>query len=307
MKFVISGGTLGIDEARTHDIIQHSAYVSYASLAVNGAYATEAAELARNRNMPLSFQFNLTNGRPVCLEEGPLVHNGHFLGRAAAFMLLSQLHRDNYKNIRAAIKKELLGQIRRFYALTDQRAFWMDSFDHVHVIPIVFDVIKELLLNRHFRFQLHGLRCPHGATLFQRKCPWIQGHEAFASEADCYGLSFWLRVSYLALRLRARCHTHAIPTRLCIGIDWSESDYTIFHIVPELVELEKRRSDEDMVVEWVSRAGHDVATTNRVADTTHNAAGFCLISDPAFNSFLAENRFKFLSSSNLLAYRKCSL
>lgn len=306
MRLVISGGTLGLDRERTRAVVGRSSSFSCASLAVNGECAVEAAERALAQNLSLAFQFNMTTGRPVCLEESTLVHNGYFLGRAAVFKRLTSLDEGHYRDVKSAIKRELLGQMRMFYALTGLRAFWLDGVDYIHVIPVISDVIKELFSNPYFQFHLIGLCCPHDITLSNDTCPWIHGHEGFASDADCYGFSFWLRVSHLASRLQVSCQAHAIPTRLCVGLDLSASDCTTFRIARKLLQFQQSDMEDDYVVEWVVSVGCGAAATESIVG--HHAAGFPLRNDPAFNSFLAENQITFLSSSSsLLSFRKCNL
>lgn len=141
---VVNADDFGLAPAVNEGIIEAFAAGSVTSttLMVNMPAASEAAALARaHPRLGVGLHFNLTLGRPI--EDPSLVPSlvgveGHFhsRGKLAARLLLGVIKASD-------IRRELAAQHRAFLALGLQPTH-LDSHQHVHGFPAVFDATAEL-------------------------------------------------------------------------------------------------------------------------------------------------------------------
>ena len=111
--------------------------LSSASLLVDGATAESAAAAWRclPRAQPLLLH--------LCLTEGPQPLDCPDLPTGFGELLLSSLLPGKRRELRAQIVTSLQAQIHRFQQLTGQQQIQLDGHQHIHLLPLVLDVVLE--------------------------------------------------------------------------------------------------------------------------------------------------------------------
>ena len=207
----------GVNAARNGGILEGSGMLSHASLILNGAAVGEAVEAASTLQITLGLHFNITEGAPLpgtTCRSSPLLERstGKFLGKAKLFRLLHGEEVVGHRDLLAdAILEQLDLQVRRFVFVTGADEVILDGHHHVQVIPLVCDVLCAFFA-RSTSIRLKYLRIPHDPSL-----PEVE-RTFFATDADCFGWPFWLRVSMLAARI-PRLATVSPLSHAMIGFD----------------------------------------------------------------------------------------
>ena len=160
------GQTLGISRgiatAFNHGVVTST------SLMVNSVHTKEAVHLLKSRQIgiPIGLHFNLTFGKPVCnpLRIPSLVNgSGEFpatfkydeLVQGPTIDIAGQVNhvldgfqkRARYEDVR----RELVAQFEVFTRIVGHLPSHLDSHHHIHQIPMVLDVIKELAFDKRLR------------------------------------------------------------------------------------------------------------------------------------------------------------
>ncbi len=142
---------LGISNATNKAIfaLSRSKAIDSASLLVNGNAVKQAIEeWKKNSTMPLSLHFCLSEGKAInTLNKRKLCNDQGVLNQTfSRLFFVSFLPRELKirKSIANAIKEELLAQIKRFKELTGLRRLSIDGHQHIHLVPIVLDVILDI-------------------------------------------------------------------------------------------------------------------------------------------------------------------
>jgi predicted glycoside hydrolase/deacetylase ChbG (UPF0249 family) len=114
------------------------------SLMVNQTYVEEAVAMAKEMpNLNLGLHLNLTNEYPTLpATELPLLtgKDGKFSCGFVKLLLLSFL---KPKELRQEVQKETEAQIKKALAMRVKLSH-IDSHRHIHVIPLIFTVVKKL-------------------------------------------------------------------------------------------------------------------------------------------------------------------
>ncbi len=149
---VIHADDLGLTNATNKAIfaLAQADAIQSASLLVNGIAVNEAIHAWKNKlQIPLTLHISLTEG--IAVSNSILVrklsnHQGCLNQTFSKLLLASFLPKRTSlrKEIELAIKKELLAQIKKFKGLTKIDSISIDGHQHIHLIPIVLDVLMEI-------------------------------------------------------------------------------------------------------------------------------------------------------------------
>lgn len=168
MRLVVTGDDFGYCPRRNQGVVDCflTGGITNVSLLVNGAAATQAAELAKRHNIPIGLHANLSEGVPVCpslQQDSTLVnHSGYFHGKMG-FRHCLERGQLSIKQV----KMELRAQVKLFTELTGHLPHHMDGHQHVHVLPEVRLVFAQVLSD----FRIPFTRVPVEPGL--HSCPWL--------------------------------------------------------------------------------------------------------------------------------------
>ena len=147
-KVIFNADDFGISKGVNAAIYKayHEGILNSASLMVNQKYAKEAIELHKNMpNLKLGLHINLTNEYPAAEKDKiPLLvdSNGKFKNGFLKLFLLSMFKPKEFKQ---QVKTETEAQILKALKMGVNPTH-IDSHRHVHMIPSVFRVFRELML-----------------------------------------------------------------------------------------------------------------------------------------------------------------
>ena len=135
----IHADDLGLDAGVDSAILglAEAGRLTSASLLVNGATAESAA--AAWRCLPKAQPLVLH----LCLTEGPQPLDCPDLPTGFGELLLSSLLPGKRHALRPQIVKAIQAQIHRFQQLTGQQQIQLDGHQHIHLLPLVLDVVLE--------------------------------------------------------------------------------------------------------------------------------------------------------------------
>lgn len=135
---ISKGVNAAIEQAYSEGILNS------ASLMINQKYADEAVEMARNMpQLETGLHINLTNEYPASNpQQIPLLvnKNGKLKNGFVNLLLLSFLHPQQ---LRAQVEVEIRAQITK-YLQTGLKLQHLDSHRHVHMIPLIFKLVRRL-------------------------------------------------------------------------------------------------------------------------------------------------------------------
>lgn len=146
-KIIFNADDFGISQGVNKAICKayHEGILNSASLMVNQKYASEAVELHKNMpNLNLGLHVNLTNEYPTSdVKKIPLLvgKDGKFKNGFLNLFLLSMIKPRKFKE---QVKVEVEAQIVKAHNMGVKLSH-IDSHRHVHMIPSVFRVFKELM------------------------------------------------------------------------------------------------------------------------------------------------------------------
>ena len=149
-----------------------------ASLMTNMPFAEEAAAATKQRmpHLNLGLHFTLTSGIPIAPKEE--VHllvddNGHF--RYGFGGLVRLLYGKNNVEIKQQIRREFTAQLSEIDRLTkeyDLRFDRLDSHQHIHVLPGIFDILYEEANRRGWTLRIPRERFGSSRRFFCRFLSW---------------------------------------------------------------------------------------------------------------------------------------
>ena len=149
---LVHADDLGLTHATNKAIFQLllQGNVNSASILVNGNSVKQAIDFWKKRiSFPLMLHLSLTEGRSIG-EVHRISNNNGCLNQTFGKLLLVSLlpkRTSTYQKTREAIKEEVLAQIRRFKLLTNLNKISIDGHQHVHLIPIVLEVLLEVSIS----------------------------------------------------------------------------------------------------------------------------------------------------------------
>lgn len=115
-----------------------------ASLMINQSYASEALKAAKKmQNLELGLHINLTNEKPAAnVKDIPLLvgKDGKFKNGFVNLLILSFLHPEK---LAEQVEIEVRAQIEK-YLQNSLKLSHLDSHRHVHLIPVIFKVVRKL-------------------------------------------------------------------------------------------------------------------------------------------------------------------
>ncbi len=151
-KPIIHADDLGLSNATNKAIfsLAKNNELNSASILINGAEVESAIKDWQEKfTFPLTLHVCLTEGKAVSSQEGKsqVTNSQGILNQSFGKLILYSLLPKNNSNrisVENQIKKEISAQINLFKELTSYDSIWIDGHQHIHLIPIVLDVILNL-------------------------------------------------------------------------------------------------------------------------------------------------------------------
>lgn len=146
-KIIFNADDFGISLGVNQAIVKayNEGVLNSASLMVNQKYAKDAVKLHKDMpNLALGLHVNLTNEYPAAKAEDIFLlvdKNGKFKNGFLKLFLLSMLRPKKFKQ---QAKIEIEAQIQKAIKMGVNLSH-IDSHRHVHMIPAVFDIFKEMM------------------------------------------------------------------------------------------------------------------------------------------------------------------
>jgi predicted glycoside hydrolase/deacetylase ChbG (UPF0249 family) len=149
-----------------------------ASLMTNMPFAEEAAATAQQRTpqLKLGLHFTLTSGAALAPKDE--VHllvdsHGHFRFGFGKLALL--LYGKNHSEIKRQIRREFAAQLAEIDRLVEKygiRLDHLDSHQHVHVLPGIFDILQDEADRRGWTLRIPRERFGSSSRFFQQVWSW---------------------------------------------------------------------------------------------------------------------------------------
>lgn len=146
LKKIFNADDFGISRGVNEAIVRahKEGILNSASIMINQKYAKEAIDLAKLMpDLEVGLHINLTNEEPAANPaEIPLLadENGKLKNGFVNLLLLSLLHP---KKLAAQAEIEIRAQIKK-YLQSGLKLTHLDSHRHVHLIPVIFKVVRKL-------------------------------------------------------------------------------------------------------------------------------------------------------------------
>lgn len=146
LKKIFNADDFGISRGVNEAIVRahKDGILNSASIMINQKYAKEAIDLAKLMpDLEVGLHINLTNEEPAANPaEIPLLvdENGKLKNGFVNLLLLSLLHP---KKLAAQAEIEIRAQIKK-YLQSGLKLAHLDSHRHVHLIPVIFKVVRKL-------------------------------------------------------------------------------------------------------------------------------------------------------------------
>lgn len=146
LKKIFNADDFGISRGVNEAIVRahKEGILNSASIMINQKYAKEAINLAKLMpDLEVGLHINLTNEEPAANPaEIPLLadENGKLKNGFVNLLLLSLLHP---KKLAAQAEIEIRAQIKK-YLQSGLKLAHLDSHRHVHLIPVIFKVVRKL-------------------------------------------------------------------------------------------------------------------------------------------------------------------
>ena len=146
LKKIFNADDFGISRGGNEAIVRahKEGILNSASIMINQKYAKEAIDLAKLMpDLEVGLHINLTNEEPAANPaEIPLLadENGKLKNGFVNLLLLSLLHP---KKLAAQAEIEIRAQIKK-YLQSGLKLAHLDSHRHVHLIPVIFKVVRKL-------------------------------------------------------------------------------------------------------------------------------------------------------------------
>lgn len=146
LKKIFNADDFGISKGVNAAIVQayNEGVLNSTSLMINQKYADEAVKLAEKMpDLEVGLHINLTNESPAAdVKDIPLLidNEGKFKNGFVNLLILSILYP---KRLAEQVEIEIRAQIEK-YLKTGLKLEHLDSHRHVHMIPIIFRVVRKL-------------------------------------------------------------------------------------------------------------------------------------------------------------------
>ncbi len=201
---------LGLTDSTNNAILDLSSQckLDSASLLVNGQ-AVESAikEWEKDPRLKLSLHACLTEGPCLSPREKikDLVNNQGKLNISFGKLFLASflpIRMRAKQNLRKQLKLEILAQVEEFKRLTGNKSISIDGHQHIHLVPIVLDIILEISEQQKITWiRTTAEPIPTGISLIDWQKALING-----------GLLKWLILQILTLIAKPRIHKAKIKT-----------------------------------------------------------------------------------------------
>ena len=151
-KIIVHADDIGVSRKGAEKILEacDAKILSSVSIMPNGpAFEYSVQQLKKRPNLRLSVHLNLLEGKPVSAagDVGCLVdENGRFYHSfQGLWMKYGLSHSSDRSTLKQQVKKEMRAQIQKVIEhLGNDTAVNIDSHNHYHIIPFVFEALLEL-------------------------------------------------------------------------------------------------------------------------------------------------------------------
>ena len=151
-KAIIHADDLGLTKATNTAIIDlaKAGFLDSASLIVNGSAVQEAiSEWRKQDKIPPALHISLTEGRSITSKKQikNLVNRNGKLNCSFFKLLMASFLPKNFpyrKTLECELRRELIAQINIYKKLLKTNQIELDGHQHIHLIPIVLDIIIEI-------------------------------------------------------------------------------------------------------------------------------------------------------------------
>lgn len=160
IKTRFHGDDFGINLKQTEHFIDcyKNGVLNEISVIVNSDYYFECFNMIKNDikkyNLDFSIHLNLTEGKSILYNNYLTNEDGYFKCGFIKLLFMT-FNKKKYKNI---IKDEIREQIKRYIEMTGDSVINIDSHQHVHMIPIVFESVIEVI--DEFKLNIGYIRVP---------------------------------------------------------------------------------------------------------------------------------------------------
>lgn len=164
MQYIISADDYGLSRGITDNILDafdHGAVTSVSMIANGHAFDYAMAEYKKRKGLRIAVHLNLIEGKSLSpARDIPKLSHPDGMLRCTFQGLVFAYWRGNAKErheLKCQIQQEFSAQIEKVAAsLGKNQGFCLDSHQHTHLIPFVFDALLEL----HERFHFSYIRIP---------------------------------------------------------------------------------------------------------------------------------------------------
>jgi predicted glycoside hydrolase/deacetylase ChbG (UPF0249 family) len=161
-KLIINADDLGFSPPVNHAIVKGAVAgtITAASLMVNMPFAEEAVKNVHNKcnTLSMGLHFTLTSGQPVTEPQKiPLLVDSQGMFRLDFLKLLMLLLSKKRNQFLKQIQAEFSAQAERmeyFAAKYNIRFDHLDSHQHVHVLPGIFDMVQKESISRKWSLRI---------------------------------------------------------------------------------------------------------------------------------------------------------
>jgi|GEM_PF-618946 len=181
-KMIINADDAGICPCVNEAILlgAEAGVITAAGIMPNMPFADHAVTLFREKkcSLDLGLHFCLTSGRPVSPpDEIPLLVNEQGFFRHGFVKLWMQTKLSRRQTFLEQVKHELEAQLNWLEKLGIPLLF-LDSHQHIHMIPGIFERVAELARSRHLFLRIPDEKIGGFSRLFRRFPAWATGSMA---------------------------------------------------------------------------------------------------------------------------------
>ena len=200
---------------------------------------TDINDIFKNENIRVSLHLNLVEGK--CMSDANELKliadkDGNFKHSFLGLFKLSLFH---YKNFEKDIYKEIRAQVLYWKSiLPNGRAFCIDSHQHTHMIPSVFNALLKVLKDENIKTEY--MRIPKEPLM-----PYIKTPSLYFTYCPVNIIKQWL-LNFLYLFNRSKLKKYKIPTSYFFGILFSGKmdEKRVNKILPHYIKLSQKHKKD---------------------------------------------------------------
>ena len=196
-------------------------------------------KISENKNIKISLHLNLVEGKCMAkADEIPLIadQNGNFKQTFAGLLRLSIFHRKEFK---CEVYKEITAQVLFWKSVLPQGVpFCIDSHQHTHMIPLVFETLLRVLDDE--KIDLEYLRIPA-----EPLAPYIKAPSLYFTYKPINIIKQWL-LNFLWMLNKSQAKKYGITISYFFGILFSGKmdEKRVALILPKYKKIAEKNSKD---------------------------------------------------------------